>query len=146
MAEVFASPRALTITRELYNLSVMHVLSHEKTPDRLDATFAALADPTRRAILARLASGEASVTELAAPFAMSQPAISKHLKVLERAGLISGGRDAQRRPRRLEARPLEEANEWLERYRRFWESSFQRLDHLLDKLKTDAKRRGPTKP
>ena len=114
-------------------------------PDRLDATFAALADPTRRAILTRLASGEASVTELAAPFAMSQPAISKHLKVLERAGLISRGRDAQRRPRRLEARPLEEANEWLERYREFWESSFQRLDDLLDKMKTDAKQRGPTK-
>ena len=88
------------------------------TPDRLDATFAALADPTRRAILARLASGEASVTELAEPFAMSQPAISKHLKVLERAGLISRGRDAQRRPRRLEATPLAEATEWLERYRR----------------------------
>ena len=91
------------------------------TPGRLDATFAALADPTRRAILARLASGEASVTELAGPFAMSQPAISKHLKVLERAGLISRGRDAQRRPRRLEAAPLAEANEWLENYRRYWE-------------------------
>ena len=90
-------------------------------PGHLDATFAALADPTRRAILARLASGEASVTELAEPFAMSQPAISKHLKVLERAGLISRGRDAQRRPRRLEAEPLAEATEWLEGYRRFWE-------------------------
>ena len=98
---------------------------------RLDATFAALADPTRRAILARLASGEASVNELAEPFAMSQPAISKHLKVLERAGLISRGLDAQRRPRRLEAKPLAEANEWLERYRRFWEASFERLDALL---------------
>ena len=86
---------------------------NERTPERLDATFAALADPTRRAILARLASGEASVTELAEPFAMSQPAISKHLKVLERAGLISRGRDAQRRPRRLEAGPLAEATEWL---------------------------------
>lgn len=105
-------------------------------PDRLDATFAALADPTRRAILARLASGEASVTELAEPFAMSQPAISKHLKVLERAGLISRGRDAQRRPRRLEAGPLAEATEWLERYRQFWEGSFQRLDALLDELKS----------
>src|SRR6266550_1706876 len=90
------------------------------TSARLDATFAALADPTRRAILARLSSGDASVVELAEPFAMSQPAISKHLKVLERAGLISLGRDAQRRPRRLEAWPLAEANEWLERYRRLW--------------------------
>jgi DNA-binding transcriptional ArsR family regulator len=103
---------------------------------RLDATFAALADPTRRAILARLAAGEASVMELAEPFAMTQPAISKHLKVLERAGLISRSRDAQRRPRRLEAQPLAEASEWLERYRQFWEGSFQRLDVLLDELKT----------
>jgi len=101
----------------------------------LDATFAALADPTRRAILARLASGEASVAELAEPFAMSQPAISKHLKVLERAGLITRGRDRQRRPRRLEARPLAEATEWLEGYRQFWEGSFQRLDALLGELK-----------
>ena len=114
-------------------------------PDRLDATFAALADPTRRAILARLASGEASVTELAAPFAMSQPAISKHLKVLERAGLISVGRDAQRRPRHLEAVPLAEANEWLEGYRRFWEASFQRLDDLLEELKTRKRNRGRPK-
>ena len=113
---------------------------------RLDATFAALADPTRRAILARLAAGQASVSDLAKPFAMSQPAISKHLKVLERAGLISRGRDAQRRPRRLEARPLAEASEWLERYRKFWEGTFQRLDALLDELKTDAKKRGPTHP
>jgi DNA-binding transcriptional ArsR family regulator len=104
-------------------------------PARLDATFAALADPTRRAILARLASGEASVSELAEPFAMSQPAVSKHLKVLERAGLISRGRDAQRRPRRLEARPLAEASAWLEAYRQFWERRFQRLDGLLDELK-----------
>ena len=101
----------------------------------LDATFAALADPTRRAILARLASGEASVTELAEPFAMTQPAISKHLKVLERAGLISRGSDAQRRPRRLEARRLGEATKWLERYRQFWEASFQSLDALLDEMK-----------
>jgi len=114
-------------------------------PHRLDATFAALADPTRRAILARLASGEASVTELAAPFAMSQPAISKHLKVLERAGLVSRGQDAQRRPRRLEPKPLAEATEWLERYRRFWEGNFKRLDALLDELKTKQKKRGPTK-
>jgi DNA-binding transcriptional ArsR family regulator len=117
----------------------------------LDVTFAALADPTRRAILARLASGEASVMELAEPFAMSQPAISKHLKVLERAGLISRGRDAQRRPCRLEAQPLAEANEWLENYRRFWEESFQRLDALLNEmkhheLKSTEKSRGRKKP
>ena len=110
-----------------------------KPSHRLDATFAALADPTRRAILTRLASGEASVMELASPFAMSQPAISKHLKVLERAGLISRGRDAQRRPCRIEARPLAEADEWLEGYRRIWEGNFQRLDALLDELKTREK-------
>ena len=106
-------------------------------PSKLDATFAALADPTRRAILARLASGEASVAELAAPFAMTQPAISKHLRVLERAGLISQGRDAQRRPRRLEARPLAQATEWLERYREFWEARFQRLDGLLTEMQAN---------
>jgi DNA-binding transcriptional ArsR family regulator len=111
----------------------------------LDTTFAALADPTRRAILARLASGEASVGELAEPFAMSQPAISKHLKVLERAGLISRGKDAQRRPRRLEPRPLAEATQWLERYRRFWEGNYQRLDALLEELKAGQKKRGSTK-
>ncbi len=110
--------------------------------EHLDATFAALADPTRRAILARLADGEASVTELAKPFAMSQPAISKHLKVLEHAGLISRGMDAQRRPRRLEAKPLAEASGWLEEYRRFWEGSFEQLDVLLDELKTKEKKRG----
>lgn len=103
-----------------------------KTSDRLDATFAALADPTRRAILARLASGEASVSELAAPFEISQPAISRHLKVLERAGLISRSRDAQRRPRRIEAKPLAEASGWLENYRQFWEGQYQRLDALLE--------------
>ncbi len=109
---------------------------------RLDATFAALADPTRRAILARLAAGEASVTELARPFAVSQPAISKHLKVLERAGLVARGREGQRRPRRLEAKPLAEATAWLERYRRFWERRFRRLDALLDELQTKAKKPG----
>jgi DNA-binding transcriptional ArsR family regulator len=109
---------------------------------RLDSIFAALADPTRRAILARLASGEASVTELAKPFRMSQPAISKHLRVLERAGLIRRGRDAQRRPRRLEAKPLAEASDWLERYRQFWEKRFQRLDALLDEMKAGEKKRG----
>jgi DNA-binding transcriptional ArsR family regulator len=108
---------------------------------RLDAVFAALADPTRRAILARLASGEASVMELARPFEMSQPAISKHLRVLERAGLISRGREAQRRPRRLEAKPLAEATEWLEHYRQFWEGRFQHLDALLAGMKTKQKRR-----
>ena len=112
---------------------------------RLDATFAALADPTRRAILARLASGEASVTELARPFAMTQPAISKHLKVLERAGLISHGQDAQRRPRRLEAQPLADVSQWLEGYRQFWEGRFQHLDAVLDGLKTKQRRRGRTK-
>ncbi|MEU1878946.1 metalloregulator ArsR/SmtB family transcription factor [Streptosporangium sp. NPDC020072] len=102
--------------------------------DRLDATFAALADPTRRAILARLAAGDATVTELAAPFAMSQPAVSKHLRVLERAGLISRGRDAQRRPCRLVAEPLKTATDWLADYRDYWEASYQRLDALLDDL------------
>ncbi|MFF0154251.1 ArsR/SmtB family transcription factor [Micromonospora sp. NPDC005203] len=111
----------------------------------LDATFAALADPTRRAILARLATGEATVTELAAPFEMSQPAISKHLRVLERAGLVSRGRDAQRRPCRLEARPLREATAWLADYRDYWVQSYKRLDALLDELqsldRTDTARR-----
>ncbi|MBI1791955.1 MAG: winged helix-turn-helix transcriptional regulator [Acidobacteria bacterium] len=107
----------------------------------LDATFAALADPTRRAILARLASGEASVSELAEPFAITQPAISKHLKVLERAGLISRDRDAQRRPSRLEAKPLAEASQWLENYRQFWEASFSRLDGLLGELQSTTKKR-----
>src|SRR5262249_36708474 len=109
---------------------------------RLNATFAALADPTRRAILARLATGAASVTELARPFAMSQPAVSKHLRVLERAGLISRGRDAQRRPCRIVGKPLAEANGWLEGYRRIWEGSFRRLDALLDELQARAKKRG----
>ena len=107
---------------------------HPQTSDRLDATFLALADPTRRAILARLARGEASVTELAEPFAISQPAISKHLKILERAGLITVGQDAQRRPRRFEGKPLAEASAWLERYRASWESNFQRLDGVLEEL------------
>ena len=115
------------------------------TAARLDATFTALADPTRRAILARLASGQASVTELAKPFSMSQPAISKHLKVLERAGLVSRGREAQRRPRRLEAKPLAEATKWLERYRRYWEGNYQRLDALLEELKATQKKRKSAK-
>jgi DNA-binding transcriptional ArsR family regulator len=112
----------------------------QSAPSALDATFAALADPTRRAILARLASGDASVTELAAPFSMSQPAISKHLRVLERAGLISRGRDAQRRPRRLEVAPLAQANQWLEAYRQFWDARYQRLDALLDQMQTGKRK------
>jgi DNA-binding transcriptional ArsR family regulator len=110
--------------------------------DRLNITFAALADPTRRAILARLASGEANVTELAQPFEMSLPAVSKHLKVLERAGLIARGRDAQWRPCRLQAGPLKDADEWLEQYRRFWEESFDRLDDYLRELQEEEPRRG----
>jgi DNA-binding transcriptional ArsR family regulator len=110
-----------------------------RSDERLDATFTALADPTRRAILARLASGEASVLELASPFAISQPAVSKHLRVLERAGLISRSRDAQRRPCRLEAKPLAEASGWLEPYRDRWEGNFARLDALLDEFQSDAK-------
>jgi DNA-binding transcriptional ArsR family regulator len=102
--------------------------------DRLSLTFAALADPTRRAILARLSTGERSVTELARPFAMSMPAVSKHLRVLERAGLIARGRDAQRRPRRIEARPLEEVDRWLQRYRRMWEERFDRLEIYLQTI------------
>jgi DNA-binding transcriptional ArsR family regulator len=112
---------------------------------RLDATFAALADPTRRAILARLAKGEASVTDLAEPFAMSQPAISKHLKVLERAGLISRGREAQRRPRRLEPRALRDASQWLENYRQFWEVQFRRLDALLQEMQSGGARKRATR-
>jgi len=113
--------------------------------DRLDAVFTALADPTRRAILARLAEGEASVAELAEPFAMSQPAISKHLKMLERAGLVSSAIDAQRRPRRIEAAPLAQAVDWLERYREIWERNYRRLDGLLEEMKAmeDKARKGP---
>jgi DNA-binding transcriptional ArsR family regulator len=113
--------------------------------ERLDLTFAALADPTRRAILARLATGEASVQELAEPFEISQPAISRHLKVLERAGLISMGVDAQRRPRRLEPQRLEEAVDWIERYREIWEQNYQRLDALLEELKAKPGRRKRSK-
>src|SRR6059058_4484958 len=110
--------------------------------DQLDRTFSALADPTRRAILARLARGEASVTELAAPFEMSLPAVSKHLKVLERAGLIARGRERQWRPSRLEAGPLREVAEWTQAYRRFWEESYDRLDEYLDELQGRAKGKG----
>jgi DNA-binding transcriptional ArsR family regulator len=112
------------------------------SPDRLSATFAALSDPTRRAILARLASGEASVTELAEPFAMSLPAVSKHLKVLERAGLVARGREAQWRPCRLEVGPLKDAVDWLEQYRRFWEQSFDRLEDYLRELQNPGGENG----
>ena len=113
--------------------------------ERLDATFTALADPTRRAIIARLARGEASVMELAEPFDMSQPAVSKHLKVLERAGLVSRGRDAQRRPCRLEAAPLREATDWLQRYADLMEARFERVDELLEELKEKEARHGRKK-
>jgi DNA-binding transcriptional ArsR family regulator len=116
-----------------------------QSSNRLDLTFAALADPTRRAILARLATGEATVQELAEPFDMSQPAISKHLKVLERAGLISVDIDAQRRPRRLAPERLEEAVDWIERYREIWEQNYQRLDALLEELKGKPARRKRSK-
>jgi DNA-binding transcriptional ArsR family regulator len=116
------------------------MVQQHMTPDRLDSTFAALADPTRRAILARLASGETSVSELAEPFAMSLPAISKHLKVLQRAGLIERGREAQWRPCRLAAAPLKDASDWLEHYRRFWEESLDRLEEYLRELQKKEKK------
>ncbi len=120
------------------------MVKHNMSPDHLSTTFAALADPTRRAILARLTSGEASVTELTKPFEMSMPAISKHLKVLERAGLIARGREAQWRPCRLEPEPLKEVADWAERYRRFWEESFERLDeYLIELQKKEKKHRQP---
>ena len=115
------------------------------SPDRLSATFAALADPTRRAILARLALGETSVTELAKPFDMSAPAVSKHLKVLERAGLIARGREAQWRPARLEAGPLKDVATWVEQYRRFWEERLDRLDDYLRKIQARERKRGRKK-
>jgi DNA-binding transcriptional ArsR family regulator len=114
-------------------------------PDPLSATFAALADPTRRAILVRLARGEATVNELARPFDISLPGVSKHLKVLERAGLITRGRDAQWRPCRLRARPLKEVSDWVEHYRRFWEGSFDRLDDYLHQIQNKDKKRGRKK-
>jgi DNA-binding transcriptional ArsR family regulator len=115
------------------------------SPDRLSSTFAALADPTRRAILARLASGETSVTDLAKPFDISLPAVSRHLKVLEGAGLIARGRDAQWRPCRLQATPLKSVADWVERYRRFWEESFDRLDDYLKELQRKEKKHGRKK-
>lgn len=121
----------------------MELIGYKQLASRqLDATFMALADPTRRAILGRLARGQASVAELAKPFKMSQPAISKHLKVLERAGLVSRGMDAQRRPRKLEVAPLKAATDWLEEYRQFWEQAFNRLDVLLEDMKKDEKKKG----
>jgi DNA-binding transcriptional ArsR family regulator len=129
------------LTDQLFNCWV----NHDMTPDRLSTTFAALADPTRRAILARLAAGESSVTELGKPFAMSLPAISKHLKVLEHAGLIARGRDAQWRPCRLAAGPLKDAAEWLEEYRRFWDESFDRLEDYLRELQNKEKKHGRRK-
>ncbi|MBI3759908.1 MAG: winged helix-turn-helix transcriptional regulator [Deltaproteobacteria bacterium] len=121
------------------------MVHYKESPERLNATFAALADPTRRAILARLATGETSVTELAEPFEMSLPAISKHLKVLERAGLIARGRDAQWRPCRLEPGPLRDAAEWIEHYRQFWEQSFDRLEDYLSELQSKEKKNGRKK-
>lgn len=114
----------------------------ETSADRLSATFAALADPTRRAILGRLSSGVATVTELAEPFDMSLPAVSKHLKVLERAGLIARDRHAQWRPSRIEAAPLKEVSDWVERYREIWEQRFDRLDHYLKELQRKEKKHG----
>jgi DNA-binding transcriptional ArsR family regulator len=132
----------LTFSAALYNYIVMERFGYGQMSSRqLDSTFAALADPTRRSILGRLAKGQASVAELAKPFEMSQPAISKHLKVLERAGLVSRGLDAQRRPRKLETAPLKEATDWLEKYRQFWDEAYNRLDSLLEDMKKVEKKR-----
>ena len=138
-----SSPAPLTpsptqfITKSFYNTSVMQIGPLEMTPsEQLDATFIALADPTRRAILARLMSGDASVNELAEPFAISQPAVSKHLKILERAGLVSRSASGTRRPVKIEAAPMKQAVDWLEKYRKFWEASYGRLDALLEALQT----------
>ena len=135
------------MTNGVYYQYVMELSGYGRagSSQRLDAAFMALADPTRRAILARLVKGEASVTELAAPFAMSQPAVSKHLKVLERAGLISRGRDAQRRPCQIEPEALAAVSGWLDAYRRLWEGNFRRLDALLGELTAPAARAKTTK-
>jgi DNA-binding transcriptional ArsR family regulator len=134
---------------QVYNHNVMELIGYAPRHQHLDAVFAALADPTRRAILSRLAAGEASVNEIAAPFEMSQPAVSKHLRVLERAGLIERDIDKQRRPARLKAEPMAAAVSWLEEFKQFWSSSFDQLDGLLDELKkTESKRlrrKGPKK-
>jgi DNA-binding transcriptional ArsR family regulator len=134
-------PLVMYITSTLYNELIIHPMP----VDHLSTTLAALADPTRRAILARLASGEASVTALGEPFAMSQPAVSRHLKVLEHAGLITRGREAQWRPARLEAAPLRDVADWVERYRRHWEHNFNRLDDYLRVLQTKEKKHGRKK-
>ena len=127
----------LTKRKMLYNHLVMNIAPATSSPPDLDAVFAALADPTRREILTRLADGEATVNEIASPFAMSQPAISKHLKVLERAGLVTRAVDQQRRPARLNAKPMRDAVDWLESFRDFWLGSFDQLDSLLDELKNN---------
>ena len=129
----------IDITGDVYNLSVMEPDGYELLDSTLDAAFGALADPTRRALLSRLAAGEATVNELAEPFEMSQPAISKHLKVLERAGLISRGRDAQRRPARAEMESINQLNDWLRQYRKAWEANFSRLDSLLGEMTAISK-------
>ncbi|SDG37720.1 transcriptional regulator, ArsR family [Pelagibacterium luteolum] len=126
-----------------YNQRYIKLIGYGMTEsERLDATFVALADPTRRAILTRLLEGEASVMELAEPFAMSQPAVSKHIKMLERAGLVSRSRDAQKRPVRIEGMALKEATDWLDHYRQVWEANFSRLDSLLDELKNKRSKEG----
>jgi DNA-binding transcriptional ArsR family regulator len=125
----------------LYNYDVMELIGYTSRRQNLDAIFAALADPTRRAILSRLAAGEASVNEIAAPFEMSQPAVSKHLRVLERAGLIEREIDKQRRPARLKAEPMAAAVSWLEEFKQFWSSSFDQLDGLLEELKKTERKR-----
>jgi DNA-binding transcriptional ArsR family regulator len=129
----------LTRCRVIYNLLVMEPIGYVNHASALNAAFAALADPTRRALLSRLAIGEATVNELAEPFAMSQPAISKHLKVLERAGLISRGRDAQRRPARARMESIKQLNDWLRQYRKAWEANFNRLDSLLGEMTVHSK-------
>jgi len=134
-------PHSVYLTSTLFNPPVKYTMPH----DHLSTTFAALADPTRRAILARLASGETTVNELAKPFAMSLPAVSRHLKVLEHAGLISRGRDAQWRPAKLEAAPLEAVSGWIEKYRRFWDESFDRLDVYITELQRQEKARARNK-
>ena len=135
----------LTAPTHLYNHIVMERLGYGGRPQDLDAVFAALADPTRRAILTRLAAGEASVNEIAAPFSMSQPAVSKHLKVLEQAGLIERNIDQQRRPARLKAKPMAAAVRWLGQFKQFWSSSFDQLDGLLAELKKAETKRGRRK-
>ena len=136
----YSADKALTDLSVVYNRAVMQRFGYTSQPSNLDAVFAALADPTRRAILSRLAAGEASVNEIAAPFEISQPAVSRHLKVLEQAGLIERDIDKQRRPARLKAKPMAAAVSWLEEFRQFWSSSFDQLDGLLEELKKTGKK------